>query len=185
MKKLVGPFLGTVLILSVAAFAQQRGQQQRSAPPQRGNRPVYHGNGGHIPPPPPARPQGSARPEYHTYQNGRVDQRPHVDNNRWWGHEDRDDNRFHLDRPFEHGRFRDFGPDHRFRFARVDRDRHRFWFAGGFGFEIFPADWEFAEDWCWTCPDDIVVYEDPDHPGWYIIYNTETGVYVHAQYIGG
>ena len=184
MKKLVGPILAAVLILAAAAFAQQRGGQQRSAPPQHSRPPVYHGNGGRIPPPPQGRPQGG-HPEYHTYQNGRVDQRPHVDNNRWWGHEDRDDARFHLDRPFERGRFRDFGPDHRFRFARIDRDRHRFWFNGGFGFEIFPSDWEFADDWCWTCPDDIVVYEDPDHPGWYIIYNTETGVYVHAQYIGG
>jgi hypothetical protein len=183
MKKLVGPIVMLVLVLAAATFAQRGRQQQRSAPPQRGNNQVYRGNGGHIPPPPQARPQGG-QPQYHTYQNGRVDQRPHVSNNQWYGHDDRNDARFHADRPYEHGRFTNFGPDHRYRFARFDLGLHRFWLNGGFGFEIFPGDWEYAADWCWTCPDDMVVYEDPDHPGWYLVYNTETGVYVHAQYIG-
>jgi hypothetical protein len=183
MKKIFGPLLVLALVTAAGAFAQRGDNRQHSAPPQR-SAPVHRGNGGQIPPPPPARPQGGA-PEHHTYQNGRVDQRPHVDNNHWYGHDDRNDARFHIDHPYEHGRFTNFGPDHHFRFARVDRDHHRFWFNGGFGFEIFPDDWEFAAGWCWTCPDDIIVYDDPDHPGWYLIYNTETGVYVHAQYIGG
>jgi hypothetical protein len=171
MKKFLGPFFALVLLLAVGAVAQRGGQQQ------------HRGNGGHIPPPPPARTQGGP-PERHTYQNGRVDERPHVSNDHWYGHDDRNDARFHLDHPFEHGRFTNFGPDHPFRFARFDLGLHRFWFNGGFGFEVFPGDWEFAADWCWTCPDDIVVYDDPDHPGWYLVYNTETGTYVHAQYIG-
>jgi hypothetical protein len=182
MKKLVGPILVSVLILGAATFAQ-RGQQ-RSAPPQRSAAPQHRGNSGRIPAAPAARPQGGA-PEHHIYQNGRVDQRPHVSNDKWYGHDDRNDARFHVDQPYAQGRFNNFGPSHPYRFSRVDRDNHRFWFNGGFGFEVFPDDWEFAADWCWTCPDDIVVYDDPDHPGWYLVYNTETGVYVHAQYIGG
>jgi hypothetical protein len=68
---------------------------------------------------------------------------------------------------------------------RFDARFHRFWFPGGFGFEIAAWDWPLAADWCWNCGDDFVVYDDPDHPGWYLLYNMDTGVYVHVQYIGG
>jgi hypothetical protein len=46
----------------------------------------------------------------------------------------------------------------------------RFWFAGGFSFEIASWDWDLASGWCWDCPgDNFVVYDDPDHPGWYFM----------------
>jgi hypothetical protein len=110
--------------------------------------------------------------------------RPHVENDQWYGHDDRDD-RYRVARPYERGHFEHFGRDYRYRVERVDRDHHEFWFPGGFYFQIAAWDWPVATDWCWNCGDNFVVYEDPDHPGWYLVYDTDTGEYVHAQYMGG
>ena len=70
-------------------------------------------------------------------------------------------------------------------YQKTDRDRHIFWFPGGFSFQIASWDWGVAADWCWDCEsDDFVVYEDPDHDGWYLLYNIHTGQYVHVMYMG-
>jgi hypothetical protein len=108
---------------------------------------------------------------------------PHVNHDHWYGHDGNNDSRYRLAQPFSHGRFAHVGPSYRYGVSRFDRGNHRFW-LGGSPFLIAPWDWTFAADWCWDCGDDFVVYDDPDHPGWYLLYNTETGEYIHVQYGG-
>ena len=189
-----GLFLTIAMALVLApAWAQRPGEQEHAAQPQRGemqHEPEHNAehnapraNEGHIPQPPAHR-QPTAKPEAERKQ-GRVNDMPHVNNGHWYGHDRPNDNRYHVERPFEHGHFEHFGPSYRYNVIRVDRDLHRVWLPGGYWFEIASWDWPLAADWCWTCDgDDFVIYEDPDHPGWYLLYDLQTGAYVHVLYMG-
>ena len=107
---------------------------------------------------------------------------PYVRDGVWYGHAAPDDPRFRLAHPFQFGRFALTGPSHVFTIARVELGARRVWLPGG-GFEIAAWDWPVTAPWCWTC-DEFVVYADPDHPGWYLLYDTRLGEYVHATFLG-
>jgi hypothetical protein len=108
---------------------------------------------------------------------------PHVHaDDHWVGHNTGPaDPHYHLDHPWEHGHFRGpIGHDHIYRLAGGGPSRFGF---GGFFFSVAPYDIGFCNGWLWDS-DQIVLYDDPDHPGWYLAYNVRLGTYVHVMYLG-
>jgi hypothetical protein len=201
-----------VSVLSVVAVAQQRGEpppKPKTAPPagQSGSsQPVGHGyipaqgpkRVQHPPAAPPAgragqagQARGAVQPQAIPTQPPRsyrdLPQHPdaphvHPDNGAWIGHESgRNDPHFHLDHPWAQGRFA-LGIGPRYVFRLEGGSRERFWFEGS-AFQVSSYDADFAMDWQWQS-DDIVIYDDLDHDGWYLAYNVRTGSYVHVLYLG-
>jgi hypothetical protein len=144
------------------------GGQGMHTPPARGPQP-YHGA-----------PQ-QHQDRHFADQAGHPDV-PHVDGNRWVGHDyGRNNAHYHLDQPWEHGHWSGgFGPAHRWRLG--GGGPNRFWFNNWY-WSVAPYDLGYVNGWLWDS-DDIVIYEDPDDPGWYLAYNSRLGTYAHVQYLG-
>jgi hypothetical protein len=86
-----------------------------------------------------------------------------------------------LDHPWQHGRFSlEIGSQHVWRMQGGSRDRFN---VGGYYFQVAPYEYGYTDGWLWD-NDDIILYLDPDHDGWYLAYDVRLGTYVHVQYLG-
>lgn len=178
--------IGLAFFVCVAAVAQHEGGRGGG-----GGRAEV--GGGHIPargPAPSRNSRPNAAPAQRTENHIAVDRQGHPDvphvharNDQWVGHDTgRNDARYHMDHPWAHGRFGGgFGPQHVFLLAGGNRER--FWF-NNFYWDISPFDYNIVANWNWT-GDQIVIYQDPDHVGWYLGYNPRFGTYAHVEYLGG
>jgi hypothetical protein len=180
------------LFVCAAALAQHGGEERPAASHGGGG---YQVGGGHIPAhgPPPARhapaparvaPAPEAPRRSYRDQEGHP-QAPHVHaggGDHWVGHDTgRADPHYRVDQPWEHGHFEGpRGPQHVWRLHGGGRERFEF---GGFFFSVAAFDFAYCDDWLWDS-DDIVLYEDPDHVGWYLAYNVRLGTYIHVMYMG-
>jgi hypothetical protein len=145
--------------------------------PNRGPAPVHT-----APRTQPARTTPAARPTYRDQPTHPAAPHVHASDNTWVGHSSgRGDAHYHLDRPWEHGHFTGpIGPQHVWRLGGGVRDRFN---VGGYFFTVAPYDYDDVSDWLWD-NDDIVIYDDPDHIGWYLAYNVRLGTYVHVEFLG-
>ena len=186
------------VLITVAAFAQEHG-----GAPHAASHPAV--GGGHVPAhgPAPAKaapakmapahaaaaaPARKEATENHVTEKGTAAAGhptvPHVHaaNDQWVGHDSgKNDPHYAMATPWAHGHFSGgFGPGHEWVLSGGNREHFGF---DGFFWDVAAFDYNIVADWNWTT-DQIVVYEDPDHVGWYLGYNPRLGTYAHIEYLG-
>ncbi|HEY6943862.1 MAG TPA: hypothetical protein VI431_01890 [Candidatus Acidoferrum sp.] len=103
---------------------------------------------------------------------------PHNPHYRDW---DADHDRIRPGRAYPHGRYnhvREVFIARRFDY----RTRHIFLYDNS-DWVVASYDVHRCRDWQWD-RDQVYVYDDDHHPGWYLLFNARLGRYVHVEYFG-
>ncbi|MFZ0700887.1 MAG: hypothetical protein WAN10_12020 [Candidatus Acidiferrales bacterium] len=193
MKKLIGIAAATFFLFSMSAFAAQQhpaahpaAHAPQARAPQK-SEPVGHGyipSRGPTPSRAPVRPAakapaGNGHPTYADQAGHPSAPHVHASTGKWVG--SGPSPHYHLDHPWEHGHFPgQIGRSYVYRLVGGGPSRFQF---GAFFWSVAPYDLDYCSDWLWDS-DDIVIYADPDNPGWYLAYNVRLGTYVHVMYLG-
>ena len=192
MKKLIG-IAAASFVCSMFALAMQQHPAARPAPhaaPSRQARPAPAVGHGYIPAHGPTRTARPAAPAHQTpanQQHATYRDKPdhptaphvHPSTGERVGHGPSAN--YHLDHPWEHGHFPgEVGRSYVYRLVGGGPTHFQF---GAYFWSVAPYDLDYCSDWVWDS-DDIVLYLDPDNPGWYLAYNVRLGTYVHVMYMG-
>jgi hypothetical protein len=125
-------------------------------------------------------------------RNDRHDRGDHHDNGKhkgWYKHGDRDDyhdwdddhERIRPGRPYPYGRYENVR--HSFVSVSIDYHTRRVVLYDRSNWVVAPYDLDRCRDWRWD-RDEVFVYDDDHHPGWYLLFNSRLGRYVHVEFSG-
>jgi hypothetical protein len=125
-------------------------------------------------------------------KHGDGDHGDHHDNGKhkgWYKHGDRDDyrdwdddhDRIRPGRAYPYGRYERV--KHSFVSVSIDYQTRRVVLYDRSNWVVAPYDIDRCRDWRWD-RDEVYVYDDDHHPGWYLLFNARLGRYVHVEYFG-
>jgi Ni/Co efflux regulator RcnB len=100
------------------------------------------------------------------------------DEHRDW---DADRDRFHPGHAYPYGRYEHVRSV--FIARRMDFRTRRVVLYDNSNWVVAAYDLDRCRDWAWD-RDEVYVYDDDHHPGWYLLFNARLGRYVHVEYFG-